>query len=128
MPNDELLVETEPDERDTPRPPLSAWPVAAFLVLGMLIWFGFQGWNLQREYGQLRTVHAGQDAALEQVRARQGQLESIARRLYSLAQAGNPRATLLTQELARRGVTVTPNGTTPAPGTPAPAPTPAPTR
>jgi hypothetical protein len=118
MPNDELLVETEPDEPEAPRPPLHPWPAVAVLVLTILIWFGFQAWNLQREYGQLRTLHAGQEAPLEQARKRQAQLESIARRLYGLAQGGHPSATLIVQELVRRGVQVAPD----TPAAPAPAP------
>jgi hypothetical protein len=128
--NDELLVETEPeDDRDAPRPPIGAWPAIACLVLAMLIWFGYQAWNLQREYGQLRVIHAGQEGPLEQARKRQAQLETIARRVYTLAQAGNPGATLIVQELARRGVTISPDAppaAAPAPGAPTPAPSPPP--
>jgi hypothetical protein len=90
----------------------------------VLIWFGFQAWNLQREYQQLRAIHAGQEAPLEQARRRQGQLESIARRVYALSQQGHQGATLIVQELARRGVNITsdsPTSAAPAPATP-PAP------
>lgn len=118
MANDELLVETEPDERDAPRPAVGPWSALVFIVLAMLIWFGYQTWNLQREYGQLRSLHANQDAALEAVRKRQAQLESIARRVYALAQTGHSEATLIAQELARRGVTVSPEAPAPAPGPP----------
>ena len=118
MANDELLVETEPDDRDAPRPPIGPWAAMAFVILAMLIWFGYQTVNLQREYGQLRSLHANQDGALEAVRKRQTQLESIARRVYALAQTGHPEATLIAQELARRGVTVSPEPAAPAPAPP----------
>lgn len=118
MANDELLVETEPDDRDAPRPALGPWAALVFVILAMLIWFGYQTVNLQREYGQLRSLHASQDAALEGVRKRQTQLESIARRVSALAQTGHPEATLIVQELARRGVTVSPEAPAPAPAPP----------
>ena len=118
MGNDELLVETEPAP-SRPRPPVSAWPAVACLVLAMLIWSGLQAWNLQREYRQLQAIRAGQEAPLEQARQRRAELQSIARRLFGLSQQGHAGATRLVQELARRGVTISPEP--PAPG-PAPAP------
>jgi hypothetical protein len=118
MANDELLVETEPDDRDAPRAALGPWAAMVFIVLAMLIWFGYQTVNLQREYGQLRSLHASQDAALEGVRKRQTQLETIARRVYALAQTGHPEATRIVQELARRGVTISPDAPAAAPAPP----------
>jgi len=85
----------------------------------MLIWFGYQAWNLQREYQSLQVTHAGQEGHLDQARRRQAQLETTARRVYALSQQGNPSATLIVQELARRGVNFAP-GTPPTdPSTPA---------
>jgi cell division protein FtsB len=118
MTSDELLLETEPPP---PRPavPPSPWPAVALLVLAMLIWFGYQAWNLQREYQNLQGIHAGQEGPLDQARRRQAQLETTARRVYALSQQGNPSATLIVQELARRGVNFAP-GTPPTdPSTPA---------
>lgn len=118
MASDELLVETEP-EPARPRPPVSAWPAVACLLLAMLIWFGFQAWNLQREYRQLQAVRAGQEAPLEQARQRRAQFQSIARRLFVLSRQGHAGATRFVEELARRGVTINPEPSAPAP---APAP------
>jgi cell division protein FtsB len=115
--SDELLLETEPAP-PRPLPPVSAWPAVACLVLAMLIWFGFQTWNLQREYQQLRAIHAGQEGPLEQARRRQAQLESTARKVYALSQQGHAGAALIVQELARRGVNVTPDTGTTAPAAP----------
>ena len=117
MASDELLLETEPPE-PRPAPPISPWPAVALVVLAMLIWFGYQALNLQREYQQLRTIHAGQDGPLEQARRRQAQLESTARRVFALAQQGHAGATLIVQELARRGVNITPEPTPSAPAAP----------
>jgi cell division protein FtsB len=128
MASDELLLETEPPP---PRPvlPPSPWPAVALLVLAVLIWFGYQAWNLQREYQSLRAIHAGQETALEQARRRQAQLETTARRVYALSQQGHPNATLIVQELARRGVNFAPGNPPTAPSTSdAPAAPAAPTK
>lgn len=124
MTSDELLLETEPPP-PRPAPPPSPWPAVALLVLAVLIWFGYQAWNLQREYTNLQAVQAGQEGPLEQARRRQAQLETTARRVWALSQEGHPGATLIVQELARRGVNINP-GPPPASSTP-PAP-PVPTK
>ncbi|HZJ69362.1 MAG TPA: hypothetical protein VFF36_00385 [Planctomycetota bacterium] len=116
MTSDELLLETEPPE-PRPLPPPSPWPAVALVVLAVLIWFAYQGWNLQREYTQLSAIHAGQEGPLEQARRRQAQLQSTARRVLVLAQQGHPGAALIIQELARRGVNISPDAPPPAPST-----------
>jgi hypothetical protein len=123
---EEMLDETEPTS-PPPRAALSPWPLLAMLVAACLCWFGFQGWQLQREHRNLLEIRASSEAPLEQARKRRAQLESIMARTYELAQKGNPRATLILQELARRGVTINPAPTGPAPSGPAPA-APAPTK
>jgi len=123
---EEMLDETEPAS-PPPRVALSPWPLLAMLVAACLCWFGFQGWQLQREYGNLLEIRARSEAPLEQARKRRAQLESIMARTYELARKGNPRATLILQELARRGVSINPAPTGPAPTGPAPA-APAPTK
>jgi cell division protein FtsB len=117
--SDELLLETEPP---SPRPaaPPSPWAAVVLLVLAMLIWFGYQAWNLQREYQSLQVTHAGQEGPLDQARRRQAQLETTARRVYALSQQGNPGATLIVQELARRGVNFSAGSPPAAPSTSAP--------
>jgi hypothetical protein len=116
--SDELLLETEPAP-SAPPPPVSVWPALALIVVAVLLWYGFQGWNLQREHRAMQTVRAGQESALQQAQQRRGQFQSIARRLVALAEQGHPGATLLVQELARRGY----NARAEAPA-PAPSPTP----
>ena len=122
---EEMLDETEPTS-PPPQAALSPWPLLAMLVAACLCWFGFQGWQLQREYGNLLEIRARSEAPLEQARKRRAQLESIMARTYELAQKGNPRATLILQELARRGVSINPAPTGPAPATATPPGAPAP--
>ena len=111
--SDELLLETEPAP-PAPPAPISVW----LTVLAVLIWYGFQGWNLQREQRALQTVRAGQESALQQAQQRRAQLQSIARRLVALSEQGHAGATLLVQELARRGYNPRAEAPAPAPSTP----------
>ncbi len=117
MASDELLLETEPAP-PAPARPIGVWPAVALVVVAVLIWFGFQGWHLQREHRTMQAVRAGQENALQQAQQRRAQLQSIARRLVALSQQGHASATLLIQELARRGYTVTSDSPTPAPSPP----------
>lgn len=126
-------LDDAPAEPSGPRVAISPWPLLALLVVGLLAWFGEQAWHLQREYRSFVQIRASSEAPLEQARKRRAQLESIMRRTFELAQTGNPRATLILQELARRGVTINPApGAGTPPGAPAPSPptpaAPAPTR
>lgn len=119
---DEPFADPEPEqESPSPRAAISPWPLLVLLVAAGLVWFGFQSWQLQREYHTLLGIRASSAAPLEQARKRRAQLESIMRRTFELAQKGNPGATLILQELARRGVTINP---APAPGTLPGAPAP----
>jgi hypothetical protein len=117
MAHDELLVETEPGP-PPPRPPLSVWPATACLVLAALIWFAYQGWHLQREYRHLQGIRAGQEGALEGAQRRRAHFESIARRVFVLSQQGHAAATLMIQELNRRGVNIGPETPGVAPAAP----------
>ena len=109
------------EEPARPRAAINPWPLLAVLVAALLSWFGYQAWHLQREYRSLVQIRASSEAPLDQARKRRAQLESIMRRTVELAQKGNPGATLILQELARRGVTINP---APAAGTPPGTPTP----
>jgi hypothetical protein len=126
---DEPLDEAddEADEEPTrPRAAINPWPLLAVLVVAILSWFGYQAWHLQREHRSLVQIRASSEAPLDQARKRRAQLESIMRRTFELAQKGNPGATFILQELARRGVTINPAPPGTPPGTPAPsAPAPA---
>jgi cell division protein FtsB len=114
MAGDELLMETEPAPPAPPRA-VSPWAAVAIIAVTLLIWFGYQTWNLQREYRGALAARAGQEGPIQQAQQRRAQLQSITRRLAALSQQGHAGASLLIQELARRGYHVSPDGPTPAP-------------
>jgi hypothetical protein len=117
---------------DAVRAPAPTWPVLV-LALGVLLAIGYQTFNLVREHSQLQNARTLQQGPYEQARRMRTQLEGIARRTQELAQQGNPGASAIVEQLARRGVRIQPgpppgSGTAaPSSGTPATTPAPAPT-
>jgi len=57
----------------------------------------------------LNRLRAGQELTIQQATNLRAQLDSIARRTLELAQAGNPGAAVIVEELAKRGVTIKPD-------------------
>ena len=119
------------DERDRAefpgpaRDPLTRLWLAVFLLAtAMLVWLGFQTFQLARERSTLETIKVNQETTIAQAQRVRGQLDSIARRTLELAQQGNAGAAAIVEQLARRGVAINPSApATPSPGQgPAPAP------
>jgi len=131
-PRDATSEEPAPPLQPAAPAPVAAaptWPVLV-LALAVLVAIGYQTFNLVREHSQLQTARTLQTAPYEQARRMRTQLDGIARRTYELAQQGNPGASAIVEQLARRGIRIQP-GTPPAPGTPAvpgAAPAPAPSK
>ncbi len=83
--------------------------VVLLLALALALWFGFQSFQLVNERGLLRTAHANQEQTVQTATKLRAQLDGIARETKKLADAGNPNAKLLVDELQKRGVTINPN-------------------
>jgi|SRR6185503_2874080 len=105
----------EPESRQE-RP--SPWLAVTLMTIAMVTWFAFQTYQLVRERGVLQSVKVAQEPTIEQAKKLRTQLEAISKKTLELAQQGNAGASLIVEELARRGVTINPN----LPATPAPAP------
>ena len=106
----------EPESREE-RP--SPWLAVTFVTLAVVAWFAFQTYQLVRERSSLQSVKTAQEPTIEQAQKLRAQLDLISRKTLELAQRGNPGASLIVEQLARRGVTINPN---PTPGPEAPAP------
>ncbi len=79
------------------------------VVLGGVAWAAFQCYELVNEQQSLATFYSNQNRAFEDSGKLRNALEGIARETALLASQGNPGAKLIVDELARRGVTITPN-------------------
>ena len=86
------------------------------LLLGgtaLLGWLGFQTQQLFAERQTLAATHASQQVTVDNAGKLRASLDALAADTQRMAQAGNPNARLLVEELSKRGVTINPSA---APG------------
>ncbi len=102
---------------------LSAFLPVLILGLVLLAWFGFQASQLRGERDAMREVTTNQEKTVQDSKKLRDSLDAIARGTAQLADAGNPNARLIVDELKKRGITISPNQPTGIdPAAPAPAP------
>jgi len=89
------------------------------MALALLLAFGFQAAQLLRERQALQDAHAGQQQTVDNAGKLRASLDALAADTQRLADAGNPNAALLVNELRKRGITINPAAQAAAP---APAP------
>ena len=85
------------------------WTAVALLTIAVVAWLSFQTVQQIRERSALQNVRTAQEAALERAQKIRAQFDTITKKTLELAQQGNAGATLIVDELARRGVTITPS-------------------
>jgi len=108
------------DEPETTHGHPSPWLALTLLTVAMVAWFGFHTYQLVRERGMLQQAKVSQEPTIVQAQKLRAQLDAISKKTLELAQQGNAGATLIVEELARRGVTINPGPTT-GPADPVPA-------
>jgi hypothetical protein len=81
----------------------------------LLAWFGLQTWLLMDERASLKTAHSSQQQTVDNAAKLRQSLDALAADTQRLADAGNPNARLLVEELRKRGITINPNATPAAP-------------
>jgi hypothetical protein len=89
------------------------------LAIAVVGWAGFQTSQLVMERNNLKAALAEQDPQIETSKRVRERLESIAARTARVARAGNPNATIIVEQLRKRGVTINAEDGAPA-DTPAP--------
>jgi hypothetical protein len=87
---------------------MSPFAPLLILLLGMNAWSGFQLHHLLLESDSLAAARAGQEGALQQAQRVRQALEAVANETRKLADAGNPNAKTVVEELRKRGVTINP--------------------
>ena len=85
------------------------WTAVALLTIAVVAWLSFQTAQQIRERTALQNVRTAQEAALERAQKIRAQFDTITKKTLELAQQGNAGAALIVDELARRGVTITPS-------------------
>lgn len=85
------------------------WTAVALLTIAVVAWLSFQTVQQIRERAALQNVRTAQEAAIERAQKIRAQFDTITKKTLELAQQGNAGAALIVDELARRGVTITPS-------------------
>lgn len=96
------------------------WPLL-LTILALMVWLGYQTYQLVHEKSALETARAGQEQTMANANKVRGTLDAIAASTAKLADGGNANARVIVDELKRRGITINPLGGGQAPGA-APAP------
>jgi hypothetical protein len=78
--------------------------------LALVVWLGFQTWQLVAERQQLSAMHDSQVATVETATKVRSSLDAVASQTAKLALQGNPNAGVIVEELRKRGVTINPDG------------------
>ena len=99
--------------------PFSAFMPLLLGGLALLGWLGFQAQQLYVERQALQTAYASQQQTVDNSAKLRASLDTLAADTQRLADAGNPNARALVDELKKRGVTINPASTPAVPATPA---------
>lgn len=78
-------------------------------LIGVVLWMGFQATQLWMENSTLSRLSDKQEATLRTAQGMRQQLNALASGVAKLAQAGNPNAKLIVNDLRRRGITINPS-------------------
>ncbi len=104
----EPFAAARPLAGDEVPPSVSAFVPILILGLVMLVWFVFQATQLRLERSAMQATFTAQEKPMGDAKKLRDSLEAIARGTLQLADAGNPGAKLIVDELGKRGVTIGP--------------------
>jgi hypothetical protein len=82
-------------------------PILIFFA-AWLAWAVFQALQLHEESKSLQSLKANQEQQVQQAQRVRQTLDTLASETKKLADAGNPNAKIVIDELAKRGITVNP--------------------
>jgi hypothetical protein len=77
-------------------------------IVSLLVWFGFQTFQLMRERSNLTFVKANQDSAIQESQKVQTQFQSIITKTSELANQGHAGARMVMDQLQRQGLALAP--------------------
>jgi hypothetical protein len=93
------------DDRDGDSGERLAVPLA-LLVLGFVLMVGLQTVQLIRERGNLFEIQLAQEPTVQEGAKLRQQLDSLASKTAALADAGNPGAKAVIEEMRRQGIVI----------------------
>jgi hypothetical protein len=96
-------MEAPAEQREPPRAAASSLALTLTLV-SLVLWLGFQAFQMVRERGNLSLVRASQDSAVQEAEKIRTQFEALISKLSDLANKGHAGAKMVMDELQNRGV------------------------
>lgn len=81
------------------------------IVSTLVLWFGFQTYQLVKERDNLKKLQTNQEAMFTNAQKMRAQLDSIAAGTARLAQQGNANAAQIVEALKAKGISINPNAT-----------------
>jgi hypothetical protein len=93
----------------------SAFVPVLLCALTLLVWFAFQSVLLLGDRDALQATRQAQQATVDNAGKLRASLDALAVDTQRLAEAGNPSAKLLVDELRKRGITINPAAPTTSP-------------
>jgi hypothetical protein len=109
--NEPEVVEEETVEEPLPkRSGLSSVALTVTIVC-LILWFGFQTFQLLRDRGNLGFVKANQESAMQESEKVQVQFKTLLSKIADLANQGHAGAKMVMDELQKRGVGFAPKET-----------------
>ncbi len=99
---EEELEEAEPTKEKT-----GGSSIALTLTLvSLILWFGFQAFQLVRDRSSLQVVKANQETAMQESQKIRTQFQTLMTKTSELANQGHAGAKMVMDELQKRGVGV----------------------
>ncbi|HYP68296.1 MAG TPA: hypothetical protein VEP67_08580 [Thiobacillaceae bacterium] len=94
---------------DSPR--ASLFLPLLLILTTLVLWFGFQTYQLVKERSNLKTLQVNQETMFTNAQKMRAQLDAIAAGTARLAQQGNANAAQVVNALKARGISINPNAT-----------------
>ena len=111
MNNEPEVIEEETVEEPLPKRSGSSSIALTVTIVCLILWFGFQTFQLLRDRGNLGFVKANQESAMQESEKVQVQFKTLLSKIAELANQGHAGAKMVIDELQKRGVGFAPKET-----------------
>lgn len=111
MNNEPEVVEEETVEEPLPKRSDASSIALTVTIVCLILWFGFQTFQLLRDRGNLGFVKANQESAMQESEKVQVQFKTLLSKIAELANQGHAGAKMVIDELQKRGVGFAPKET-----------------
>jgi|ERR1051325_5222199 hypothetical protein len=100
-------LDTEPELAPSAEPAPANWPLIITIV-SLVVWFGFQSFQLMRERSNLIMLKSNQDPAMQESQKVQAQFQNVITKTSELANQGHAGAKMVMEQLQKQGLALAP--------------------